>query len=445
MNQSRVHLIGAGGIGVSAVGKYYLASGANVSGSDLHLNRQALQLQELGATVVEGNGANLIDSTVELIVFSPAVPENHPERQKAKELNIPELSYPQFLGELSRTRKTVAISGTNGKSTTTAMIAKIFIDADYEPMVFLGTESPDLSHGNFHNGKGVWLIVEACEYKEAMQLIKPHIAVLTNIELDHLDYYKDLNHIISSFQKWIDQIGHYDGHVILNGLDENSKQLKRDDALVAKLISRMTGHQIQSFNIEIKGDPAINTKISASIVLPGEYNAENATLAAAAAKTARISEEVIKDSLSKFSGTWRRFEFIGHWQLAKVYSDYAHHPTAIKGLLQATKEQFPGEKITIIFEPHQHARTAELFDDFTNAFQDADKVIICDIYGVAGRTESEVVSSEKLVSAISEKYPNLDIAFSPSPEEALRSIDNPNGLLLIAGAGTIDENIRKLL
>lgn len=445
MNYSKVHLLGAGGIGVSAAGKYFLLHNIKVTGADLHLNRQTTELTELGAQITEGNGEELIDSETDLILYSPAVPENNPARQKAKELNIPQISYPEFLGQLSETRKTIAISGTNGKSTTTAMIAKILIDAGYDPMVFLGTESPDFSHGNYHHGQGVWLIVEACEYKAAMLNIKPHLAVITNIELDHLDYYKNINHIKETFQQWIDPISSFDGYVILNSNDEVSTKLNRPDAIFAKLENRMTGNQLQSFQVQISGDPTISGKFSAKLSIPGEFNAENASLAIATAKTVRVNEEIIKSSLQEFSGTWRRFEFLGQFHQAKVFSDYAHHPTSIKGLIQATKEQFPQQKIAIIFEPHQHARTKELFSDFLDSFSEADLTIITDIYGVAGRTENDQISSENLVQQIKKQNPELNISYQKTPEQALNSLKNQSDIILIVGAGTIYERLRPLI
>lgn len=441
----KVHLIGAGGIGVSAAGKFFIMHGAQVTGSDLQFNRQTDELLALDAEIVEGDGLSLIGQDTELILYSPAVKENHPEREKGRELGIKELSYPEFLGELSQYKKTIAISGTNGKSTTTAMLAKILISAGYDPMVFLGTFSADLSHGNYHHGQGVWMIVEACEYKNAMLNIKPHIASITNIEADHLDFFKDINHIISSFQEWCDYIKPFDGYVVLNHDNKNIHQIKRDDAIVVNVKNRMTGNQLQSFTADISGDIGIATKIPLKLTAPGIYNAENAAIASAIARILHINEDIIKDSLYSFTGTWRRFEHLGEFKGYKVFSDYAHHPSAISGLITAIKEQFPNDKISLIFEPHQHARTKELFNDFVQAFNDADRVIITDIYGVAGRMEQDFISSANLVAEIKKSNQDLNIEHISSPVEAMNSIENGHGLLLVVGAGTIDEQVRTLI
>lgn len=444
---NRVHIVGIGGIGASAMAKWYLLQGAVVSGSDRSSTDITQELSDLGATIYVGHEAAHVPEGTELILYSPAVPADNPERALGTERGIPQLSYPEFLGELSKERKTIAISGTNGKSTTTAMIAKILIDAGYDPTVFLGTKSKDLLHGNFHHGHGVWMVVEACEYREHMKNIHPHIAVITNIEADHLDYYRDVNHIRDAFQQWIDTVKPFEGYVVLNGVDAKSREITHKDAVYFEAEHAHSAHGLQSFTASIKEEGRAS-QVALSLSLPGGFNAQNAAAACAAAKLARIPEAQIKQSLAAFKGTWRRFEHVGLWQGADVYSDYAHHPTAIRGTIQGAREYFGARRVIVLFEPHQHSRTKELFSDFVDAFQGADHVILNEIYRVAGRTEDDHVSSQDLVAAIKEKHPDISVEYTADHEAAkaaLGRVVKEGDVILVMGAGTIDEVARQLV
>lgn len=437
INVDRVHIVGIGGIGTSAVAKWYVANGKEVTGSDLVRNQATEELKEMGVQISEQDGS-LIDGEVELIVYSPAVPADNPERKKGNELGIRELTYPEWLGQMSKLKKTIAISGTNGKSTTTAMTAKIFIDAGYDPLVFLGTYSPDLQYGNTHNGHGAWSIVEACEYKEGMKNIDPSIAAVTNIEADHLDYYDDVEHIKRVFQEWIEEIHPFSGHVLVNAQNENADSLKHEEKLGVKVLNRRVESGVQSFVAEIETDYGME-KLPLTLQVPGAYNAENAALAAGIARVARIPVESIKDSLAAFSGTWRRGEVVGEFNGAIVVSDYAHHPDAVRGVIEAFKELHGDKNIKVIFEPHQHARTQELFKEFSEAFSGADQAVLLPIYRVAGRTDDEEVTSEKLAAA-------ADIGFAESLELAIENLDlSSDDVLLVLGAGPIDQNLRDYL
>lgn len=443
---NRVHIVGIGGIGASAMAKWYLLRGAVVSGSDRSSTDITRELADLGATVYEGHEAAHVPEDTELILYSPAVLDNNPERTLGNKKGIPQLSYPEFLGELSRERKTIAISGTNGKSTTTAMIAKILIDAGYDPVVFLGTKSQDLSHGNFHDGQGVWMVVEACEYREHMKHIQPHIAVITNIEADHLDYYRGVDDIRDAFQRWLDAMKPFEGYVVLNMNDPQSRELKHVDAVYFAAEHVHSAHGLQSFTAKLKGER--EEQVALQLSLPGNFNAQNAAAACVAAKLARIPEAQIKLSLRAFNGTWRRFEHVGVWRGADVYSDYAHHPTAIRVTIQGAREYFGGRRLVFIFEPHQHSRTKELFSDFVDAFQGADHVIVNEIYRVDGRTEDDHVSSQDLVVAIKEKYPELNIEYVKDQDAAklaLERVVREGDVVIIMGAGTIDELARQLV
>lgn len=443
----KVHIVGIGGVGASAMAKWYLLRGAEVSGSDASENDFTKELQDLGAEIHKGHDATYLPEDCELLLYSPAVPESNPERTKAAEKKVPQLAYPEFLGELAKEHKTIAISGTNGKSTTTAMVAKILIDAGFDPVVFLGTKSADLSHGNFNDGKGVWMVVEACEYREHMQHIKPHIAAITNIEADHLDYYKDVAGIRRAFQKWVDQIQPFEGFVVLNEGEKGVEhEVTHDDVVYFGAEHTRADHGIQSFSAKTEDHMGAH-KTAMQIRLPGKFNTENAAAAFTISRLVHIPEAQAKKSITEFKGTWRRFEYIGGWQGAEIYSDYAHHPTAIAGTIKGAKEFYPNNRLVVLFEPHQHARTKELFNDFVDAFQGTDLLILNEIYRVEGRTETDEVSSEQLVAAIKEKYPNQEIEYTPSHQEARSALERhvkEGDIVIIMGAGTIDEVARAL-
>lgn len=441
-----VHICLIGGIGTSAAAKYFLARGAKVTGSNINDTESLVELRELGIDVTLNQVAENITDSTELLIYSLAAPVDNPERVEARRRGIPELSYPQFLGELSRRYKTISISGTNGKSTTTAMLAKIMIAAGYDPVVFLGTYSADLEQRNFRYGNGVWLLAETCEYKEGMLNSTPHIAVITNIEADHLDYYRDVDHIRSSFEKWLNGVKKFDGYVILNATDFQSQKVERSDAWRFSEKNRRADHGIQSFSVEVSGDRAL--KLPVQLKVPGEFNAQNAAAAVAAAKAAGINDAVIKAALAEFAGTWRRFEHLGEWLGTDTYSDYAHHPTAIRGTIAAAKEHFPGRRLVIVFEPHQHARTKELFPDFVEAFNEADVSILSEIYRVEGRTEDEHISSQDIVAAALAKRPAQNISYATGYDDLKVKLPTTilkNDIVIFMGAGTIDAFAREII
>jgi UDP-N-acetylmuramate--alanine ligase len=434
-----VHVIGIGGIGTSAAAKWWLAQGAVVTGSDAHQSELTNELEAKGVSINYGHATQNMPADCDLVIYSRAVPEANPERQVVKERGLIEWSYPQFLGELSKTHKTIAVSGTNGKSTTTAMVAKILIDAGFDPTVILGTRTNFLVEKNLQVGQGEWLVVEACEHMESMRLITPTIAVITNIEEDHLEYYGDLAHIRAAFKNWIDETKPM--VAFGNARDEQTQGIANHFFNVAE---RTIENGKQSFSIVCDG-PLASARLALSI--PGEFNAMNAAAAAHAAFAAGVPVESIVDSLATFPGTWRRFEHVGRWQQADVYSDYAHHPTAIRGTSAAFKEFFPERRLVLVFEPHQHSRTKRLFDDFVGSFDLADVLILAEIYEVAGRNEEKDVSSRELAEQIQVRKKSQRIIYAAdhqSAEASLREIVEPNDLVVIMGAGSIDELARKL-
>ena len=442
----KIHFIGIGGIGVSSIAKMMLSQDKVVAGSDLELTEITQELKNMGAKIFQGHKSENLAEDTELIIYSPAVPEANPELTRAKELNIPQLSYPEFLGELSKDKFTIAVSGTNGKTTTTAMLGLILEKAGLDPTVIVGSKV-NMSgwqgnlrmgkppHQNFWcGGKSKYFVVEGCEWRAHMLNLKPKVIVLTNIEEDHLDYYRDLNHIIETFQKYVDKLPS-DGLLVLNADDVNSINLKRPKCKVI------------TYGIKNPADITTN-KFSFKLKVPGIFNIYNALAAGACALNLGVKREEIKKALEDFTGLWRRFERVGERDNAIIISDYAHHPTAVKGTILAAKEFYPDRRIVAVFQPHHHNRTKNLFNDFVASFDRADLIILAEIYDVAGREadKDQNVSSQDMVKAIDARGKKVLYAkdLAETKKLILQNIQS-NDIVLIMGAGDIYQVANKLV
>ena len=392
----KIHFIGIGGIGVSALAQYYLAKGHKVSGFDLAHSEITDFLEKKGAKLL-----NKTPREVDLVIYSPAV---KPDKIKGAKL----LSYPQALGELTKKYFTIAVSGTHGKSTTCAMVALILIKARLDPTVIVGTKLKEFGKTNFRIGESDYLVIEADEWQASFLNYWPKIIVLTNIVREHLDYYKNLEHILRTYKKYISHLPK-DGILITNGDDKN--------------ISRIMNQESRIKNFSLKQKEA--KKLREILKVPGEHNIYNALAALAVARALKIPDKISFKALSEYKGAWRRFEIkrgeINNKKFT-IISDYAHHPTEIKATLEAVRQKFPNKKIWCIFQPHQYQRTFYLFNDFVRVFsgvlrrrvrlrltrspQDKfpiDKLIITDIYDVAGREKKEIkkkINSEELIKKI---------------------------------------------
>ncbi|MDA2936047.1 UDP-N-acetylmuramate--L-alanine ligase [Patescibacteria group bacterium AH-259-L05] len=459
-----IHFIGIGGIGVSAVAKLLQSQGKEISGSDLYESEITNELEQLSIPVFFKHRKGNIRDDTDIVIYSPAVPENNPERVRTKELGIDQFSYPEFLGEISREKNTIAISGTNGKSTTTALCGLILEKAGLDPTVIVGSKvllgnSGSQWKGNLRVGKSKHFVVEACEHQANMLHLDPHIIILTNLEKDHLDYYKNLNHIIDSFQEFIQKLPK-DGLLVLNADDKNLQKLKPKSTVITYGIENDADVQAkniiikpgkQQFDLVTRSDLVTQVE-PARVVLkvPGIFNIYNVLAAIAVSFHLGSDIKSIKKAVEEFSGTWRRFEKVGEYKGAIIISDYAHHPTAVYGTIQAAKEFYPDRRIVAVFQPHHHNRTKNLFNEFVSSFDNADLVIISKIYDVAGREEGndQDVSSYDLVTAIKEKYPDKSVIYAKNlkqTQELIKDIIQSNDLVLIMGAGDIDSVARELV
>ncbi|MEK7135652.1 MAG: Mur ligase domain-containing protein [Patescibacteria group bacterium] len=374
----KAHFIGIGGIGMSALAQYFKDQDVVVTGSDRERSPVTELLEKKGMRIVIGQKAENVPTGADMAVYSDAVPEDNPERVRAQKLGIPQLSYFEMLGGVSKGKKTVAVAGTHGKTTTTGMLAKILGDAGASPTAVVGSIVKDFGSNYLHGDSDIF-VVEACEYRDHLLELSPHVLVITNLEWDHTDYFPSLEALQDTFRKAIDKVP-AEGIIVTDPNNRNIAPL----LAVAKACV-----------VDYTKEPSYDLR------LPGEFNQNNARAAAAAARAVlpTIPDATIADSLASFLGTWRRFEYKGKTANgADVYDDYAHHPTAVKETLKALRAKTNG-KIIVAFHPHLYSRTRDLLDEFAVAFSDADKAFIAPIYA-AREVDDGTISSEILAERI---------------------------------------------
>ena len=373
----KVHFIGIGGIGVSALARLYLREGWEVSGSDLHASEITKALEQLGAEFYEGT-RRLLTHMPDIVIYSPAVKMDNQELKEAHELGIQSMSYPESLGQFAKNYYTIAIAGTHGKSTTASMIALILVNAGLDPTVVVGTKVKEFGDSNFRYGYSRYLIIEACENEGSFLNYKPQIVVITNIEEDHLDYYKNLPNILNAFKEFVSNSSE-EVIIIANQEDTNIKEALSDIGKERFFCKRYFSlHQPESIRLR---------KI---IRVPGDHNIQNALAALAVGRVLSIPDQKIYASLSKFEGTWRRFD-IRQIKIEQAHitlvSDYGHHPTEVRVTLNAARQKWPMKKIICVFQPHQIWREVPFIRQIIKVLLNApiDRIIVTDIYSVAGR------------------------------------------------------------
>ncbi len=413
-----IHCIGIGGIGLSAIAKMLLTEGKSVSGSNLDESLVTEKLRKDGAEIFIGHDKKYITEDTELVIYTIAINDDNPELLEAKKLGIPTITYPEALGLLTEEKYTVAVAGTHGKTTTTAMCAEILIHAGKSPTVIVGSFL-NKEKENFISGDSNLLVVEACEYRESFLNLSPDIAVLTNIDNDHLDYFGDLEMIKKAFRKFVERVP-VDGYVVYDPEDPNS----------AEVVKGLECNMVKSTELALE----------LALEQPGEFNIKNAKSAGSVAKILGVSDEDIASSLEAFKGTWRRQEFKGKTKEgALIYDDYAHHPTEIKAVIKGFKEKFKDKKISVVFQPHLYSRTKLLMNDFVDALLVADGIIITDIYA-AREKKDDSVNSEMLVNKIN-KHGEKAIYTKTFEEitEKLSQWAGENDVVITVGAGSIFE------
>jgi|SRR3989344_4933251 len=433
----KIHCIGIGGIGLSAIARMMLHEGREVSGSDGADSELLCELRKEGVSISIGHDGKNVPSECDLVVYSVAIRPDNPELAEAKKHTIPLLTYPEALGYISREKKTIAISGTHGKTTTTAMTAKILIDAGLAPTVIVGSLMEDprnqsIDYGakkkwtNFISGSGKYLIVEADEYRRAFLNLEPFILGINNIDEDHLDYYKDLSDIQDAFRSLVSKVPR-DGFVVT---DTKNPHITPVLPSVNAPVLHYPDFVIDEWKLRV----------------PGLHNRKNAQVAGTIASELGISREVIQKSLESFEGAWRRFEYKGRTARgALVYDDYAHNPPKVRAALAALREKFPNKKGIVVFQPHLYSRTKQHMADFRESFADADYVILAPIFA-AREAYDPTISSKMLGEAIQKIFSNMhdtkrevfSLASHDAIVEKINSITTSDQyVIMTVGAGDI--------
>lgn len=457
-----IYFIGVGGIGVSALARWFLAQNWAVLGSDAVQSGLTRELEKEGVEVKIGQKKGNLEAKggkIDLVVASQAVKGNHPEVLAALKLGVPILTYPQAVGLLTGTYKTLAVAGAHGKSTTTSLLGLILKKAGLDPTVIVGTKLKEFGGRNFRCGKSGYLVLEADEYGRAFLNYSPTLSIVTNVDKEHLDTYRNFAEIKKTFLKFLSQTEN-GGVLILNRDDKPLRSLKNQ----IKIISAPKNLRVIWYSSQSRAADQIKKIIK----IPGRHNVSNALAALATAKVIGVNSRIALRAIGEYRGSWRRMEYRGKCQIAKgkwhddkanknylplairslpVYDDYAHHPTEIKAALQAFREKFPESKIICVFQPHQAKRLKLLFKDFIGALGEADALILLPIYKVAGRDRTDrKYAAQKLAAAIAQKYPAKPVFYLNNPKKIKQETNkilysksyilNP-AVIVMMGAGDI--------
>ncbi|MCU0678329.1 MAG: UDP-N-acetylmuramate--L-alanine ligase [Candidatus Pacebacteria bacterium] len=425
--EKHIHFIGIGGIGMSALARFWQHEGAVVTGSDRESSIVTVGLEELGISITYEQTAENISTKqdLKLVVYTEAMPHDHPELVAARTLGIPVVNYFEALGQVANEYYLIAVAGSHGKTTTTAMIIDILEEGGLDPTGIVGSLRSK-TKSNFRAGKSKYAVVEACEYKRDFLHLKPDVLVITNIEYEHVDYYKDLVDVQSAFRSLAETIP-ADGAIVANVTDPN----------VVPVLAGLTANII---------DYRPQIDLSLTLRHPGMHNRMNAAAARTAAEFVGVETIKVNEALEWFAGTWRRFEYKGEVNGAPVYDDYGHHPTELRATFAGVRELYPDHRLKVVFQSHTYSRTHELFDDFVTVLATADEVTLLPIY--AAREENVYgVTSEKLAAAIMavgtactvyETIPACALAIKESLSFEKKEV------VLVIGAGPVTE-VAKLL
>lgn len=449
---SHVHLIGVNGIGVSAIANFLVRRGIIVSGSDISL-KGAGHLPE--GTYWEGSQDDRITSSIDLIVYSPAVPFDDKERVKGRSLNIPELSYPEMLGVVAAGHtRTIAISGTHGKSTTTSLVGEFFEEGKFDPTVIVGGIVPKW-HSNLRYGTKELFVVEACEYRAHMLHIPAQTILITNLELDHPDYYRDIAHVQDTFRDYISKQTSQD-NLVVNGDDIHLS------AILDHAVGRVIRYGMTGAELDLRGTVVAHDEDTQTIRmiwrgetlgevttrLPGTYNVMNILAGSAVFLAHGGTIDAIRNVLRDFEGVGRRFELVGYSGGSAVVSDYAHHPTALKAVTDAAKERYHEKELIVVFRPHHQERTKRLYREFMNVFSHIEHLVLLEIYDVAGRESTGNISTQQMVDELRAQG-HTDAIYASTFDDARVILErkrlSEQQVVLVVGAGDADEFARSLI
>ncbi len=438
-----VYLIGIGGTGMSALARLLLTKGYTVYGSDPQPSPTTVALEKLGARITNKQDGKLVNPERELVIISAAIAEDNPDLRAARSFCLNVVKYSQFLGSLMKEKKGIAISGTHGKTTTTSMVSTVLKYAGTDPSFVIGGVVPEIG-GSSGYGKGCFFVAEACEYDRSFLHLSPYIGVITNIEEDHLDYYKNIEDVVSAFAEFAASIPE-DGLLVVNSQDNNIKKAIKgahcnietystDDPFANWTATRL-GEQDNAFEVFHNGSLFGEFRLR----IPGIHNVMNALATIATCTFAGVERQSIREGLATFNGAQRRFQIIGNVNGVTIVDDYGHHPTEIRATLRGARERFPEGRIWCIFQPHQYSRTRILLKDFARSFGDADKVVLTDIFSARDSEEDKMsVNSSILTNEV--RLHGVDVQYVPhlaDVPDLLYCNLKPDDIVMTMGAGDI--------
>lgn len=438
-----IHMVGIGGIGMSGMAEILIHRGYKVTGSDGALSDTTRRLEELGATIFEGHTAENIEGA-DVVVYTSAVKaiENE-ETRAALEQRIPTIKRAEMLAELMKMKYGIGVAGTHGKTTTTTMIGLVTQKGNYDPTIMVGGKVHSFDKTNAVVGKGDVIVVEADEFDRTFLRLTPSIAIITNIEAEHLDIYSDLEDVKQAFVDYANKVPFY-GAVIVCLDDENVRSILPD--LERRIISygltpqasvRATDLQMNQFNstftVILDGEKLGVITLKA----PGEHNVKNALAAIATGLELNIDFKLIKEGLENFEGVYRRFQ-LKYNNGIMVIDDYAHHPTEVQATLQAANAGWPDRRVVAVFQPHLYSRTQELYKEFGLSFFDAEVMVVTDVYPSREKPIEGVTG--KLIADTAEKYGHRNVVYvedKNSVSDKLKEIIEPGDIIITMGAGDI--------
>lgn len=447
-NLGVIHFIGIGGIGMSGIAEILVQSGYLVQGSDIKASNNTKRLEKLGIEVFIGQRkSNILNAKI--IVVSTAISKNNIELVEAKKIFLPIVHRAEMLGELMRLKQSIAIAGTHGKTTTTSLIAKMIEENGMDPTIINGGIISSLD-SNARMGKGDWMVVEADESDGSFTKLNPTAAVITNIDLEHLDFHKNEKNLELAFFNFLSSIPFY-GFICLC----------TDHPRVQKLISKLEDKKVITYGLSANADVRAtniiynNNKMNFTLSISnrreleissyeiefsmiGIHNIQNALATIATGIELKIPIEKIKNTLKTFTGVQRRFQNVGNFKNTTIIDDYGHHPVEINAALAAARLLTPKSKIISIFQPHRYSRIKDLFNDFCSCFNDADYVFLLDVYP-AGEEPLKGFESTDLKNGLL-KYGHKNVSYIESKKALIREtlkIISPNDIIICLGAGSI--------
>jgi len=445
IQRTRVHFVGIGGIGMSGIAEVLLNLGHVVSGSDLHEGDTTRRLRDLGATVVIGHDREHVGNEIDVVVISSAVGDDNPEVREARSLHIPVIPRAEMLAELMRLKIGVAVAGAHGKTTTTSLLAAILGEAGFDPTLVIGGRLNALGGTNARLGRSPYMVAEADESDGSFLLLKPRLAIVTNIDREHMNHYGTMDRLIDAYVAFVNGIPFYGRAILCADCPTVAGMLDRVNKRVVTY-GTSSEHDFAAREIEHDG---LRTRFEVlhrgnslgrvELATPGRHVVLNSLAAIAAATELGVDFITAANALASFGGIQRRFEIKGTRGGITVVDDYGHHPTEIRATLAAARVSFEG-RIVAVFQPHRYTRTADLFHEFTEAFADADVVVITDVYA-AGESPIEAIGAPGLAAATARRHGD-EVHYRPQGGDLALEVVRllrPGDIVITLGAGDITQ------